>query len=72
MGLFCHNILPSLLSQCSRTERARVNSQDSWADALEGSFSLLKSKADKIHDIDSEITVIIFSIHAVCLADRLT
>ncbi|KAH9999974.1 hypothetical protein BJV77DRAFT_975603, partial [Russula vinacea] len=39
-----------------RTERARINSQDSWADALEHSFSLLKSKAAKIHDIDSEIT----------------
>jgi hypothetical protein len=71
MGLFCHITFRSLLSQCSRTERARINSQDSWADALELSFSLLKSKADKIHDIDSEITVIILNIHAVHLTDRL-
>ncbi|KAI0005111.1 Spc98 family-domain-containing protein [Russula compacta] len=39
-----------------RTERARINSQDPWADALEHSFSLLKSKIEKIHVIDSEIT----------------
>ncbi|KAI9513296.1 Spc98 family-domain-containing protein [Russula earlei] len=39
-----------------RTERARINSQDPWADALEHAFSLLKSKVEKIHDIDSEIT----------------
>lgn len=41
-----------------RIERARINSQDSWADALEHSFAFLKSSADKIHDIDSEITPI--------------
>lgn len=58
MGLFCHITHHSQLRQCSRIERARINSQDPWADALERSFSLLKSKADKIHDIDSEITVI--------------
>jgi hypothetical protein len=55
----------SLLSLCSHIERARITSQDSWADALEHSFSLLKSSAHKIHDIDSEITVIIHNIHAV-------
>jgi hypothetical protein len=71
MGLFCLIAFRSLLRQCSRTERARINSQDSWADALEHSFSLLKSKAAKIHDIDSEITVIILNIHAVHLTDRL-
>jgi hypothetical protein len=71
MGMFCYITFRSPLSQCSRTERARINSQDPWADALERSFSLLKSKADKIHDIDSEITVIILNIHAVHLADCL-
>ncbi|KAH9179589.1 Spc98 family-domain-containing protein [Lactarius sanguifluus] len=40
-----------------RAERARINSQDPWADALQLSFTLLKSQIEKIHDIDSEITV---------------
>ncbi|KAH9049683.1 Spc98 family-domain-containing protein [Lactarius hengduanensis] len=40
-----------------RAERARINSQDPWADALQLSFALLKSQIDKIHDIDSEITM---------------
>ncbi|KAH9077070.1 Spc98 family-domain-containing protein [Lactarius deliciosus] len=39
-----------------RAERARINSQDPWADALQLSFALLKSQIEKIHDIDSEIT----------------
>ncbi|KAI9447935.1 hypothetical protein H4582DRAFT_2124148 [Lactarius indigo] len=39
-----------------RVERARINSQDPWADALQLSFFLLKSQIEKIHDIDSEIT----------------
>ncbi|KAF8272093.1 Spc98 family-domain-containing protein [Lactarius quietus] len=39
-----------------RTERARINSQDSWADALQLSFTRLKSQIEKIRDIDSEIT----------------
>lgn len=71
MGPFCHITFRSLLSQCSRTERARINSQDPWADALERSFFLLRSKADEIHDIDSEITVIILNHHAVHLANYL-
>jgi hypothetical protein len=72
MGLFSHFTFHSPLSLWySRIERARITSQDSWADALEHSFSLLKSSAHKIHDIDSEITVIILDIHAVHLADCL-
>lgn len=71
MGPFSYFIFHSLLRLCSRIERARINSQDSWADALEHSLSLLKSTADKIHDIDSEITVIIINIYAVHLADCL-
>lgn len=71
MGLFSHLTFHSLLSLCSRIERARINSQDCWADALEHSFSLLKSSANEIHDIDSEITVIIINIYAVHLADCL-
>jgi hypothetical protein len=71
MGLFSHFTFHSPLSLCSRIERARITSQDSWADALEQSLSLLKSSAHKIHDIDSEITVIILNIHAMHLADCL-
>lgn len=71
MGLLCHITFFSILSQCSRIERARINSQDAWADALERSFFQLKSKADEIHDIDSEITVIISNIHAIHLTDSL-
>lgn len=71
MGLFSHFTFYSLLNLCSRIERARINSQDCWADALEHSFSLLKSSAGEIHDIDSEITVIIINIYAVHLADCL-
>lgn len=70
-GSVSHFTSHSLLTLCSRIERARINAQDCWADALEHSFSLLKSSADKIHDIDSEITVIILNIHAVHLADCL-
>jgi hypothetical protein len=72
MGMFSYFTFHSLLRLCSRIERARINSQDSWADALEHSLSLLKSSADKIHDIDSEITVIITNTYAVHLADCLT
>lgn len=50
-----------------RIERARINSQDSWADALEHSFAFLKSSADKIHDIDSEITPIHLPNHLMLL-----
>jgi hypothetical protein len=68
--------LPSASSRCSfkssRTERARINSQELWADALEHAFSLLKSNVEKIHDIDSEITVIILNTNAVHLVDYLT
>ncbi|KAH9060930.1 Spc98 family-domain-containing protein [Lactarius vividus] len=39
-----------------RAERAKINSQDPWADALQLSFAMLKSQIEKIHDIDSEIT----------------
>lgn len=49
----------SLLTRCSRAERARISSQDPWADALQLSFTQLKSQIEKIHDIDSEITVIV-------------
>jgi hypothetical protein len=71
MGQFSHFTFRSLLSVYSRIERARINTQDCWADALEHSFSLLKSSADEIHDIDSEITVIIINIYGVHLADCL-
>ena len=58
MGLFSLRALLALYSLCfSRAERARINSQDAWADALQLSFTLLKSQVEKIHDIDSEITV---------------
>ncbi|KAI0307069.1 Spc98 family-domain-containing protein [Multifurca ochricompacta] len=36
---------------------ARIHSQDSWAEAFELLFSLLKSQAEKMNDIDSEITL---------------
>jgi hypothetical protein len=71
MGPFLHINFRSILSQYSRTERARINSQDAWADALERSFLQLKSKAAEIHDIDSEITVIIPNTHVVQLTDCL-
>ncbi|KAI0268157.1 Spc98 family-domain-containing protein [Gloeopeniophorella convolvens] len=40
-----------------RAQRARITSQDAWADAVELALSLLKSQVEKINDLDSEITM---------------